>query len=112
MTSPVAQVVTELAQSLIERGWMLATAESCTGGMIAAACTDLAGSSVWFERGFITYSNAASTVAALTAARSPAKCINVLLSCPWTDQPNQTVPTGLSGEPPVGPATPVTATLT
>ena len=59
MTSPVAQVVTELAQSLIERGWMLATAESCTGGMIAAACTDLAGSSVWFERGFITYSNAA-----------------------------------------------------
>ena len=38
------------------RGWMLATAESCTGGMIAAACTDLAGSSNWFERGFVTYS--------------------------------------------------------
>ena len=40
---------------------MLATAESCTGGMISAACTDLAGSSAWFERGFVTYSNAAKT---------------------------------------------------
>lgn len=39
----------------------MATAESCTGGMIAAACTDLAGSSRWFERGFITYSNDAKT---------------------------------------------------
>ncbi|WCM87935.1 CinA family protein [Acidovorax sp. NCPPB 3576] len=38
---------------------MLATAESCTGGLIAGACTDLAGSSRWFERGFVTYSNAA-----------------------------------------------------
>ena len=37
--------------------WMLTTAESCTGGAIAKACTDLAGSSVWFERGFVTYSN-------------------------------------------------------
>jgi nicotinamide-nucleotide amidase len=40
---------------------MLATAESCTGGLIAAACTDLAGSSQWFERGFVTYSNEAKT---------------------------------------------------
>jgi nicotinamide-nucleotide amidase len=40
---------------------MLATAESCTGGLIAAACTDLAGSSDWFERGFVTYSNAAKS---------------------------------------------------
>ena len=39
----------------------LVTAESCTGGMIAAACTDLAGSSDWFERGFVTYSNDAKT---------------------------------------------------
>ena len=38
---------------------MMATAESCTGGLIAGACTDLAGSSAWFERGFVTYSNAA-----------------------------------------------------
>ena len=45
----------------MDRGWMLATAESCTGGMIAAACTDLAGSSDWFERGFVTYSDEAKT---------------------------------------------------
>jgi nicotinamide-nucleotide amidase len=51
----------QLAQALQARGWMLATAESCTGGMIAAACTDLSGSSNWFERGFVTYSNAAKT---------------------------------------------------
>ena len=50
-----------LAQLLVDRGWMLATAESCTGGMIAAACTDLSGSSNWFERGFVTYSNQAKT---------------------------------------------------
>ncbi len=41
------------------RGWMLATAESCTGGMVAAALTDVAGSSAVVERGFVTYSNAA-----------------------------------------------------
>jgi nicotinamide-nucleotide amidase len=51
----------QLAQELQARGWMLATAESCTGGLIAAACTDLSGSSNWFERGFVTYSNAAKT---------------------------------------------------
>jgi nicotinamide-nucleotide amidase len=50
-----------LAERLLQRGWRLATAESCTGGMIAAACTDLAGSSGWFERGFVTYSNEAKT---------------------------------------------------
>jgi nicotinamide-nucleotide amidase len=38
-------------------GLMLATAESCTGGGVAAAITDVAGSSAWFERGFVTYSN-------------------------------------------------------
>ena len=56
-----AQIVQELAAVLTQRGWRLATAESCTGGLIAAACTDLAGSSAWFERGFVTYSNAAKT---------------------------------------------------
>jgi len=49
----------QLAQRLLARGWMLATAESCTGGLIAAACTALSGSSNWFERGFVTYSDAA-----------------------------------------------------
>lgn len=55
------QAVLRLADLLRERGWKLATAESCTGGMIAAACTDLAGSSDWFERGFVTYSNEAKS---------------------------------------------------
>ena len=50
-----------LADLLLKKGLFLATAESCTGGLIAAACTDLAGSSAWFERGFVTYSNAAKT---------------------------------------------------
>ncbi len=50
-----------LGDALRARGWMLATAESCTGGLIAAACTELAGSSDWFERGFVSYSNAAKT---------------------------------------------------
>ncbi len=44
---------------LSELGLMLATAESCTGGGVAAAVTAIAGSSGWFERGFVTYSNAA-----------------------------------------------------
>lgn len=54
-------ILQQLADALQQRGWMLATAESCTGGMIAAACTDLPGSSNWFDRGFVTYSNAAKT---------------------------------------------------
>jgi len=53
--------VAALADRLRQRGWKLATAESCTGGLIAAACTALAGSSDWFERGFVTYSNAAKS---------------------------------------------------
>ena len=47
----------QLADRLLAKQLKLVTAESCTGGMIAAACTDLAGSSAWFERGFVTYSN-------------------------------------------------------
>lgn len=50
-----------LADALRARGWCLATAESCTGGLVSAACTELSGSSEWFERGFVTYSNAAKT---------------------------------------------------
>lgn len=50
-----------LAQRLLARHWRLACAESCTGGLVAAACTQLAGSSDWFERGFVTYSNQAKT---------------------------------------------------
>jgi len=50
-----------LAQALRQQGLKLATAESCTGGLIAAACTELAGSSDWFERGVVSYSNEAKT---------------------------------------------------
>jgi nicotinamide-nucleotide amidase len=57
----MARLVEDLAAALLARGWMLATAESCTGGLIAGACTDLAGSSNWLERGFVSYSNAAKT---------------------------------------------------
>lgn len=55
------QLCVELAARLVREGWMLAAAESCTGGLIAAACTELAGSSTWFDRGFVTYSNEAKT---------------------------------------------------
>jgi len=49
----------QLGESLRQRGLMLATAESCTGGWVAQAITAISGSSQWFERGFVTYSNAA-----------------------------------------------------
>lgn len=53
--------LTQISLRLLQQRHSLATAESCTGGMIAAACTDLPGSSQWFERGFVTYSNASKT---------------------------------------------------
>lgn len=49
----------ELGRLLLARGQSVTTAESCTGGLIAGAITDIAGSSNWFNRGFITYSNSA-----------------------------------------------------
>ncbi len=58
MVSLQAQVLT-LGEALRARGWRMASAESCTGGLIAAACTSVAGSSDWFERGFVSYSNEA-----------------------------------------------------
>ena len=51
--------VLALAGRLLATGRRLATAESCTGGWIAKCCTDQPGSSAWFERGFVTYSDAA-----------------------------------------------------
>jgi len=52
-------LVAEVAEGLAAREALLVTAESCTGGWIAKVCTDRAGSSAWFDRGFVTYSNAA-----------------------------------------------------
>jgi nicotinamide-nucleotide amidase len=49
----------ELGAALQRQGWLLATAESCTGGWLAQVVTSVAGSSAWFDRGFVTYSNAA-----------------------------------------------------
>lgn len=57
----VTDLCTRLADALLRQQLKLATAESCTGGLIAAACTDLSGSSNWFERGFVSYSNHAKT---------------------------------------------------
>lgn len=48
-----------LGERLIDKGWMFCCAESCTGGLLAAAMTDTPGSSRWFDRGVVTYSNKA-----------------------------------------------------
>ena len=59
LTPQIETLCASLAQVLGARQLSLCTAESCTGGLIAASCTQLSGSSAWFERGFVTYSNAA-----------------------------------------------------
>jgi nicotinamide-nucleotide amidase len=60
MTSDTLTALANLVGARLRaRGMMLATAESCTGGWVAQAVTAVAGSSQWFERGFVTYSNAA-----------------------------------------------------
>lgn len=57
----MSRLVEQIAELLLRRGEMLACAESCTGGLIAKTLTDLAGSSAWFERGLVTYSNLSKT---------------------------------------------------
>lgn len=65
MTDSLAQKIREnaeqLSETLKQKGLVLATAESCTGGMISAAITDITGSSAIFHYGFVTYSNEAKT---------------------------------------------------
>lgn len=56
--TPVSHALA-LGRALKDRGWMVATAESCTGGLLAGALTNEPGSSAWFERGYVTYSNLA-----------------------------------------------------
>jgi len=51
----------ELGVALKARGWKLALAESCTGGLVSSLITEIPGSSAWFDRGFVTYSNQAKT---------------------------------------------------
>ena len=59
MTEHSSDLVKTVANLLIDKNLLLVTAESCTGGLIAATCTELPGSSEWFDRGFVTYSNQA-----------------------------------------------------
>ena len=69
------QLAQHLGERLKMRGWALATAESCTGGWVAKLVTDVPGSSSWFDRGLVTYSNEAKQdllgVAADTLEASP-----------------------------------------
>lgn len=57
MTDAIETLAAQVGAALQERGLKLATAESCTGGWVSQALTSIAGSSAWFERGFVTYSN-------------------------------------------------------
>ena len=59
MIKSIRELSIDLGAALSARGWTAATAESCTGGLVAGAITDIAGSSGWFDRGFVTYSNEA-----------------------------------------------------
>lgn len=59
MTPEILNLASQIGAHLQAQGWLLTTAESCTGGLVSAAITEVAGSSAWFDRGFITYSNEA-----------------------------------------------------
>lgn len=59
MKKTLLTLATQVGRDLKACGWTMTTAESCTGGWIAKRMTDVAGSSQWFDRGFITYSNEA-----------------------------------------------------
>ncbi|MFT3735136.1 MAG: CinA family protein [Rhodocyclaceae bacterium] len=59
MSEALTKLAVEVGAFLHARHWTLATAESCTGGLVAAAITEVAGSSGWFDNGFVTYSNEA-----------------------------------------------------
>ena len=58
-TTQELALVQELGELIVRRGWLLSTAESCTGGLLAGAVTGVSGSSQWFDRGFVTYTNEA-----------------------------------------------------
>lgn len=61
MTNDINELAAQVGRALQEKGLLLATAESCTGGGVAQAITEIAGSTGWFDCGFITYSNASKT---------------------------------------------------
>ena len=59
MQESITALAVQLGLALKERGWLACTAESCTGGGVAYAITEISGSSAWFDRGFVTYTNQA-----------------------------------------------------
>ena len=60
-TSDILELAQQVGQKLQEKGLLLTTAESCTGGWVAQAITEIAGSTGWFDCGFVSYSNASKT---------------------------------------------------
>lgn len=117
MTSFDPALVERIAAGLLRRQQRFGTAESCTGGLIAAACTELAGSSQWFERGVVTYSNEAKTEllgvpaaliaqhGAVSAAVAEQMALGLLARAPidWALSVTGIAgPTGGSAEKPVG----------
>lgn len=61
MTNDILDLATRVGRMLESKGLLLATAESCTGGGVSQAVTEIPGSTAWFECGFVTYSNASKT---------------------------------------------------
>ena len=61
MTNEIIELAAKAGHALQAKGLLLATAESCTGGGVSCAITEVAGSSAWFECGFVTYSNVSKT---------------------------------------------------
>lgn len=61
MTNDIFELATQVGYALQQKGLMLSTAESCTGGGVAQAVTEIAGSTGWFDCGFVSYSNASKT---------------------------------------------------
>ena len=59
MTEDITQLAQLLGNKLSAKGWQISCAESCTGGGVGYAITSISGSSAWFKKGFITYSNEA-----------------------------------------------------
>lgn len=58
-TLPAHELANDLGQLLLKKSLTVTTAESCTGGLVAAALTDIAGSSAWFHQGVVSYANSA-----------------------------------------------------
>lgn len=61
MSTDILELAAKVGQTLQQKGLLLATAESCTGGWVSQAITEIAGSTAWFDCGFVTYSNASKT---------------------------------------------------